>query len=118
MTPLGAVGTLLLLIFLHLAALLLWWRTRNGAWLYRVGCVDLVGVVMVGAFYHASPSAGFQDWLGMMLLLIMNLGIFTSFAFQRNTVVFGRLWGVLFWVGFTDSILVLDALGVFALAVR
>ena len=36
MTPLGAVGTLLLLIFLHLAALLLWWRTRNGAWLYRV----------------------------------------------------------------------------------
>jgi hypothetical protein len=25
---------------------------------------------------------------------------------------------VLFWVGFTDSILVLDALGVFALAVR
>jgi hypothetical protein len=54
----------------------------------------------------------------MMLLLIMNLGIFTSFAFQRNTVVFGRLWGVLFWVGFTDSILVLDALGVFALAVR
>ena len=73
---------------------------------------------MVGAFYHASPSAGFQDWLGMMLLLIMNFGIFTSFAFQRNTVVFGRLWGVLFWVGFTDSILVLDALGVFALAVR
>jgi len=118
MTPLGAVGTLLLLIFLHLAALLLWWRTRNGAWLYRVGSVDLVGVVMVGTFYHASPSAGFQDWLGMMLLLIMNLGIFTSFAFQRNTVVFGRLWGVLFWVGFTDSILVLDALGVFALAVR
>ena len=118
MTPLGAVGTLLLLICLHLAALLLWWRTRNGAWLYRVGCLDLVGVVVVGTFYHASPSAGFQDWLGMMLLLLMNVGIFTSFAFQGNTVVSGRLWGVLFWVGFTDFTLVLDALGVFALAAR
>jgi len=48
----------------------------------------------------------------------MNFGIFTSFAFQRNTVVSGRLWGVLFWVGFTDFTLVLDALGVFALAAR
>ncbi len=118
MSPLGAVGTLLLLILLHLAALLLWWRTRNGAWVYRVGCIDLLGVLVVGAFYLGSPSAGFRDWLGITLLLIMNFGIFTSFAFQRNTVVSGRLWGVLFWVGFTDFTLVLDALGVFALAAR